>query len=341
MRSSKQLIRYAKLVFGLSLLAFVLLSQGNAVRIAHIFREIKTSLIFGLLLISCALTLTNVSKWNLFLRGVGQRVSYWRLVVLYLVGKFFSNFAPSTMGGDLVRIFMLGRNIGSQASSAATVVMERAMGMVGLVVVVVIACTVNPAMVQYPFVSIPVAGALVLCLLAVTAYFSPAFSDFVLKLCERLPVAKKFSGVFRKFLDAVVYYRSERRILLFTLLLSMQFHVIASFNVFVACLALGFHPQFIDILVITPVVLLLTAIPLSPRSIGWWEWCFGVLLANAGGSMAQGTAVALLLRAVTLVMSLAGGLLFAFDWKFERGLLDPALAAARCRESEAGERAAA
>ena len=314
-KKSKGLVKHGKLLFGLSLLAFVLFSQGNAGRIFQLFSDIRVSMILALVGISLCLTMTNVTKWRLFLSGIGQRIPLWRLFALYLVGKFFSNFAPSTMGGDLARIYLLGRNIGSHTQSAATVIMERAMGMVGLVAVAVVALTLNPILLKDPFISIPVAVAVAACLAAVTAYFHPAVSNFMIEICRRLPLLRRFSGIIGKFVNAVVCYREDRLLILKSLLLSMQFHFLASVNVYTACLAIGFRPQFFDVLVITPVVLLLTAIPVSPRSIGWWEWCFGVFLANAGGSMAEGTAVALLLRAVAIVMSLLGGLFFALDGK--------------------------
>ena len=56
-------------------------------------------------------------------RGVGLPFS--RLFVLYLIGKFFNNFMPSMVGGDITRILLLGRQIGSQSRSAASVILER------------------------------------------------------------------------------------------------------------------------------------------------------------------------------------------------------------------------
>jgi glucose uptake protein GlcU len=51
-------------------------------------------------------------------------------------------------------------------------------------------------------------------------------------------------------------------------------------------------------------------IPVSPNIIGWWEWCFSVLLVDAGATIAEGLAVALTMRAVTMAVSVVGGLLF-------------------------------
>ena len=56
--------------------------------------------------------------------------------------------------------------------------------------------------------------------------------------------------------------------------------------------------------------MVLESLPLTPNSLGVWEWAFSVYLIPAGAELEQGLAVALLLRAKTLVLSLAGGVLY-------------------------------
>ena len=71
--------------------------------------------------------------------------------------------------------------------------------------------------------------------------------------------------------------------------------------------------DFYDAVVLTPIVLLVSSVPLSVNGLGVWEWAFGVYLAQAGIPMDQGLAVALLLRAKNLLLSLVGGVLFLFE----------------------------
>jgi uncharacterized membrane protein YbhN (UPF0104 family) len=108
---------------------------------------------------------------------------------------------------------------------------------------------------------------------------------------------------------SITDFRHRRALLLKSLLFSFAFHFMAAVNVYVACLSIGLAPSFLDILVITPVILLLNLIPVSPNNLGWWEWCFSILLMDAGASAAEGLAVGLTIRAMTLCMSLVGGLL--------------------------------
>ena len=309
----KKILVWAKLFFGLGILAFVLLRRDSAVQIVHLFSGVKISWLLALVALFLVQTLISSVKWSLFVSDRGEAQSQWRLFMLYWVGKFFNNFTLGTTGGDIARILILGGNIGSHTRSAATVFMERATGIVGLVVLVVISIAITPAMLREPAIALAVFVAVTGCLAMVTAFFSPAVSRWMLAVCERLPWVKRFAGKLRTLMDAVIYYRARRRVLALSLLFSLLFNFMACIGVYIACLAIGFHPQFTAILVITPVVCFLTAIPVSPSNIGWWEWCFSVFLVNAGGSAAQGTAVALLLRAMALVMSLIGGIYFILD----------------------------
>ena len=311
--SRGKVLAWAKLLFGLTLLAFVLLRQDRAAQIIHLFSGVKTSWLLALVPIFVTTNLISSVKWSLFLSDRGEAQSQWRLFMLYWVGKFFNNFTLGMTGGDIARILILGGDIGSRSRSAATVFMERAVGVVGLVVFVIVSVAITPAMLREPAIALAVFAAVAGCCAMVAAYFSPTVSRWMLNVCERLPWVKRFGGKLRTLMDAVVYYRDRRRVLALSLLLSVLFHFTACINVYVACLAIGFHPQFTAILVVTPVVLFLTAFPVSPSGIGWWEWCFSVFLADAGGSAAQGTTVALLLRSVGLVMSLIGGSYFILD----------------------------
>jgi uncharacterized protein (TIRG00374 family) len=72
-------------------------------------------------LLSPILIFTGVAKWHILLRSQGFQVSMWRLYALYMVGKFFNNFLPSNVGGDVVRGYELGKSIDSGSWSVSQV----------------------------------------------------------------------------------------------------------------------------------------------------------------------------------------------------------------------------
>jgi hypothetical protein len=69
-------------------------------------------------------------RWRLLLSAAGIRVSHAAIVQQYFVGIFVNNFLPSTVGGDVVKVYYLGRERGYRVVTAS-VAIDRLLG-VGL-----------------------------------------------------------------------------------------------------------------------------------------------------------------------------------------------------------------
>lgn len=312
-QNSRRWVFLAKTILGIALLASLLLWNDNAQKLLEVFADFKLEYIVALAFIGLALNAVSSIKWSLFLHDRGMDVSQLRLLSLYLIGKFFNNFFPSMFGGDVARAYILGRTISSHAIATASVFLERVTGLIGLAFLAGLFSLINFQILANPIISLSVTGAILGCSIGIALFYWPSFKDFVLKITRSIPIVKKFSPNIERLINAVAHFRSRHRLLLLSLVYSVAFHVLASVNVYVTCLSIGFVPNFSDILVITPVILMLAMIPVSPNNIGWWEWCFTLLLADAGATGAEGLAVGLTLRAMALTISLIGGVLFLYQ----------------------------
>ncbi len=301
--------RSLKAILGLCLLSGVLIWNDNARKLIDVLRGFQFEYLAALLLVAVGTNGISSSKWGLFLKDRGHYLPWWRLFGLYLIGRFFNNFLPSMFGGDVARSYILGRQIGSQSVSAASVVLERVSGLVGLAILATLGSLINPNIMSNPVIAIPLMLTILATAFGTLAFFRPKVSALFLRFLRRIPVVRRIAPKVGKLLNDIGHYRTNRPLLLKSLLYSLGFQILAAINVYVACRSIGFAPDFADIIVITPVILLLSMIPVSPNNIGWWEFCFGVLLVNAGATAAEGLAVALVLRAMTFLYSLCGGLL--------------------------------
>jgi uncharacterized membrane protein YbhN (UPF0104 family) len=300
----------AKTTFGLALLAALLVWNDNGRKLLDVFAGFRPEFALALLLISCAMIWISCIKWGLFLRDRGVRISHARLFGLYLIGFFFNNFLPSSIGGDGVRAYMVGREIESQAASFASVLMERATGVLALIFLAASLSLLNPRLLANPIIAATVAGGLAGAAVAIALFFRPRLLQIGIDLLRLVPPLNGLAAKVERLAGEVLRFRHRHRLLLLSLLLSGGFHLLAGLNVYVSCWSIGFAPPALDIFVITPVILLLTMLPVSPNNIGWWEWCFSVLLLSAGATAAEGLAVGLTIRFVTMGISLIGGLLF-------------------------------
>lgn len=251
-------------------------------------------------------------RWQVLLRARGIGVSVNRLVFYYTIGYFFSAFLPSMFGGDIARSYIFGRRIRSQVESFASVFMERLTGLTGLVLVAAAATALNHRTIR--------AAGLLPWMLAIFA----GFTAFLLLVFNRALAAHagallRWGGAapwrdkFIAFHDALLSFRGEGGAVAAALLHSVLFQLLTSVNTWIVCRALCLDIRFLDIMVVVPVILLVCAIPVTPNAAGIWEWAFMVFFSQLGYGAADGTNIALVLRAKNVVVALVGGVFYAFS----------------------------
>ncbi len=75
--------------------------------------------------------LVNAWRWRTLLRGVGIPISWKKAVHLVLAGSFASNFLPSTVGGDALRVTGI-LDIADVNTAFASVVVDRALNVIAM-----------------------------------------------------------------------------------------------------------------------------------------------------------------------------------------------------------------
>jgi uncharacterized membrane protein YbhN (UPF0104 family) len=106
--------------------------------VAHLWLTARTASVAWLVLAFCVYGLSVIAgvwRWWLLLRAQGVHISTPRLFGSYLVALFFNNFLPSNIGGDVVRIRDSARPAGSTTLATTVVLVDRILGMMGLVLV--------------------------------------------------------------------------------------------------------------------------------------------------------------------------------------------------------------
>ncbi len=68
-------------------------------------------------------------RWGTLVWALGVRVSWWRLVALWLVGSFFNMFLLTGVGGDAVKMYELSRSDGKAAAAISSVLVDRFLGL--------------------------------------------------------------------------------------------------------------------------------------------------------------------------------------------------------------------
>jgi uncharacterized membrane protein YbhN (UPF0104 family) len=129
--SGRSLIRTLGTIIALALMVYLLAQQGWE-DILDAFREIelwRLLVAFGLTLVS---RFTVAGRWYILLRSSEIDISPSQSLRLTFAGLFSANFLPTTVGGDVVRLagaIQLGYD---GAVSAASLVVDRLIGMAGM-----------------------------------------------------------------------------------------------------------------------------------------------------------------------------------------------------------------
>ena len=116
-------VKVAGTLVALLLLAWLLAQQDWAALLRALRRLSPQVLVAALGLYWLGL-LVNAWRWHTLLRGVGIPVPFWKAVRLTFAGSFASNFLPSTIGGDALRVTGI-LDVTDARTALASVVVDR------------------------------------------------------------------------------------------------------------------------------------------------------------------------------------------------------------------------
>ena len=259
----------------------------------------------GALLVAAGLFVT-VPRWLLLLRCRGFDISFRDVFRLSAVGLFFSNVIPGATGGDLVKCYYLARERGRLAEAAASVAVDRAIGMATLVGIGLVSLASRPDLVMpgsdFSRIAWILLGVLGGVLLGAALLFSRTVRGWRLtRLLLALPGGRTLGNIHAAFHA----YRSSRGALLAATGLSVlsQCLIVAGFWRLSGSLgAGGISPA--DALFVVPVGLSVNALPITPMGLGVGETAFEWLFRLFGSTM--GSEAMLLWRVVVVLLSLIG-----------------------------------
>jgi uncharacterized membrane protein YbhN (UPF0104 family) len=127
-------------------LLWVLLSRVDLGRLWGYARHASLAWLATGLALYLGMIVVSAWRWQLLLVAQRIYVSKARLVNSYLVATFFNNFLPSNIGGDVVRIRDTATAAGSKTLATTVILMDRGIGLLGLVIVAAVGATATSAL---------------------------------------------------------------------------------------------------------------------------------------------------------------------------------------------------
>ena len=254
-------------------------------------------------------------KWQLLLRATDISAPFSLLVRSYLIGQFFSSFLPSTVGGDIAR-FQLTRHLGQPSRILASIVAERFSGLFTLLLLASLALIAEPELPrEFLEHTAAVAGfiALVLGTLVMAELVRPGRLPFFQAL-RRHPLGARWLLSASRMHAQLVTFGRRPALCAACLVLSVVFYVLLGAFQYATIRALGLEVALLDIARITPLIAVISALPISVNGLGVAEAAFVFLYSHAGLTPSQAFAAALARRLLILAMALLGGIVLPFAW---------------------------
>jgi glycosyltransferase 2 family protein len=271
----------------------------------RLFRELNMAAILPAAAILFLASLFIITRWWRLLLLAGCPTGWREAFRLTFVGLFFNTVLPGSTGGDLARAYVVVRGHPSRRADALTSVFaDRALGLVGMALLSVIAIWTNDE--RFAPLRLWVLGALGVMVLGILALVNP----FVRRLVrfdwwmERLPQAERLSKIDR----AVRAHAEHPRVVGLAVLLSIGNHLCSTACCYWIGHAFGDTHSFHDYICVVTVANTVSALPLSPGGLGVGEVAFGTLLSLAGGLYMIGVATSFVYRLLLIGLGLGGGL---------------------------------
>jgi uncharacterized protein (TIRG00374 family) len=251
------------------------------------------------------------AKWVLLLRGRGIRISQGEAFRIYLASAFVGTFLPTGVGGDIYRVIRTANEKRRMATVTASVVIERALGFLAVVVLAFIGLQILMASGEVDFRKFYYATGGVLLVLA-AGFFLSIHSRTVDLITRLLSPLARFKPVrlLLKLHAAYSEFGQQRKILLVFFLLTVGERFVQVLMVYLSARTLGMQTAVVYLVALVPLSDFVSLLPISLGGLGVNEGALMILLSHAGMTHEQSLSVALLLRAVGWINLILYGLVF-------------------------------
>lgn len=255
--------------------------------------------------------LVSTLKWHALLGGLGISCSRWFLLQVYAIGHFTSSFLPGTIGGDVIRLRLAGQGTGDYLRAAASILVERIIGVIAMISMAVVAVAVNRETLATTPVLVLVGSGLGILILGLSVALNRRLATVLMYRTRRWRIHRILSKLYRLHRILRTYPRPQLVVALFW---SFLFYTANGLVLYLCCVAFEVEISPIETITVVVIVSVLVLIPISLGGLGLKQAGDVYLLGLLGVDLAQSLAISLLRQLIIFAYTLIGGLVFLF-WR--------------------------
>lgn len=247
-------------------------------------------------------------RWRLLLRTSGSDASIPFLIESYIVGVFFNNFLPSTIGGDAYRAYDSYKTGQSRSGALAVIFLDRFLGLLALMIFALLAIlpaselTGNIPLLRW-WVLLGTLGMIT----AVWFIFMPPLwlQNFPARL-RGLPLGGKAAGL----LEALLIFRGKQPVLAKALFYSLLLQANVVLHYYLISQALQLPIPLASFFLIIPLATVITMLPISVNGIGVRENVYIFFFAAFSVLRPEAVAFAWIAYGMVVLQGVLGGILY-------------------------------
>ena len=248
-----------------------------------------------------------VLRWREVSTQCGAPIETRQAMCFNLIGTFFNQTLPSSIGGDAVRLWLVARGGAGWRAATYSIFVDRAIGLIALAILIVATLPWS-----YRFITDPNGRSALL--LVDFAALAGGIGFLVLGLLP-WPWLKRWWGTHHLHACSVIANRVifSRQHGPKVAVLSLLVHVLAVVIAWCVVQSIAAPVAFGQIFQLVPPVMLITMLPISIAGWGVREATMGLAFGYAGLMTNEGVNVSLLYGAVSFMVGAFGGLVWIFS----------------------------
>ncbi|MFW6233370.1 MAG: lysylphosphatidylglycerol synthase transmembrane domain-containing protein [Nanoarchaeota archaeon] len=252
------------------------------------FKKINLLIIIPFILYPLGIYISTI-KWKI---GLNAKIKIYKLFKIYWISNFFSNFLPSTIGGDSYKLITLKKY--GLKDIFKSVILDRGSGVFSLLLLLsIFGINLYFFFKNNFFIYVSLLFLLLVLLFIIIFIFAPLEKTFL----------SKYKIILKNNLNK----------LFILILLSLIFIFLGGIAFWSYFLMFDIHLNFYHLFLIYLMVQLISMLPISLNGWGLREYSFIYLVGLLGVPPEISLAIALISRFAGLIASSFGGLIYLFD----------------------------
>jgi glycosyltransferase 2 family protein len=300
------LLSTTKLLISAALLYFAL-SNANFSDLASRINIASLGWIGVAIIVAFFQIFVGVLRWREVSAECGAPLGAMQAMRFNVIGAFFNQTLPSSIGGDAVRLWLVARGGAGWRAATYSIFVDRAIGLIALSIVIVASLPWS-----YNLISDPDGRSALLIV-----DFAALAGGIGFLILGRLhwPWLKRWWGTHHLHACSVIANR-----VIFSrvhgpkiAVLSVLVHVLAVVIAWCVVQSIAAPVMFGQVFQLVPPVMLITMLPISIAGWGVREATMGLAFGYAGLMTNEGINVSLLFGAVSFIVGAVGGLVWIFS----------------------------